>query len=373
MNYANLKTLTLATFLVAMSVATSAAVAQNAYPQPYNPNDPQNYQTPAAQSYANGQSAPPQLGQYANQYPQQGQYQGQQMAPNGYPQGQYPQGQYQGQQGQYQDQQQQGGYAGQEQVMQPPPPLPQYDQPPAPGDGYIWTPGYWAFGPGGYHWVPGAWVVAPYDGALWTPGYWGYGDGFYFWNAGYWGPVVGFYGGINYGFGYFGSGFYGGYWNRGHFFYNREYVNVGFGIHNFYNQRFPGVATTYRPGGASFASVNARGQAFSGFRGGSYAGAAYAPHNSLGAGNGFANGGIRTDYGRPAGGYSAPVARPYNTAPASSYGRSYAPAVGSRAPASGSYTGSGAGHFSAPSGGGGFHGSSGGGGGSRGGGGGGRR
>ena len=25
-------------------------------------------------------------------------------------------------------------------------PLPDYDQPPAPGDGYIWTPGYWAWG-----------------------------------------------------------------------------------------------------------------------------------------------------------------------------------------------------------------------------------
>ena len=26
-----------------------------------------------------------------------------------------------------------------------PPPLPVYDQPPIPGDGYIWTPGYWAW------------------------------------------------------------------------------------------------------------------------------------------------------------------------------------------------------------------------------------
>src|SRR4051812_48863973 len=24
-----------------------------------------------------------------------------------------------------------------------PPPLPEYDQPEAPGDGYLWTPGYW--------------------------------------------------------------------------------------------------------------------------------------------------------------------------------------------------------------------------------------
>ncbi len=30
-----------------------------------------------------------------------------------------------------------------------PPPIPDYDQPEAPGDGYMWTPGYWAYGPGG--------------------------------------------------------------------------------------------------------------------------------------------------------------------------------------------------------------------------------
>ena len=32
-----------------------------------------------------------------------------------------------------------------------PPALPVYDQPICPGDGYIWTPGYWAWGPGGYY------------------------------------------------------------------------------------------------------------------------------------------------------------------------------------------------------------------------------
>ena len=44
---------------------------------------------------------------------------------------------------------------------QPPPPLPNYTQPPPPADGYIWTPGYWAWGPAGYYWVPGAWVSRP--------------------------------------------------------------------------------------------------------------------------------------------------------------------------------------------------------------------
>jgi len=38
------------------------------------------------------------------------------------------------------------------QADQAPPPLPDYDQPPLPGDGYIWTPGYWAWAPAGYFW-----------------------------------------------------------------------------------------------------------------------------------------------------------------------------------------------------------------------------
>jgi hypothetical protein len=93
-------------------------------------------------------------------------------------------------------------------------------QPMCPGPGYIWTPGYWAYGGGGYYWVPGAWVMAPRPGLLWTPGYWGYAGGAYGWHPGYWGPRVGFYGGINYGFGYFGTGFVGGHWAGGRFYYN---------------------------------------------------------------------------------------------------------------------------------------------------------
>jgi len=133
-----------------------------------------------------------------------------------------------------------------------PPIIPVYTQPLCPGDGYIWTPGYWAYGDQGYYWVDGAWVLAPYPGALWTPGYWGWGGGVYFWNPGYWGRTVGFYGGINYGFGYFGTGFYGGYWNGGHFFYNRAYGNFGAGFHgNFYSRPVAGLSNA-RPGGASF-------------------------------------------------------------------------------------------------------------------------
>src|SRR5260370_40794857 len=41
-----------------------------------------------------------------------------------------------------------------------PPALPVYEQPLCPGDGYIWTPGYWAWDleDEDYYWVPGTWV-----------------------------------------------------------------------------------------------------------------------------------------------------------------------------------------------------------------------
>src|SRR5882724_697468 len=118
-----------------------------------------------------------------------------------------------------------------------PPALPVYVQPPCPAVGYIWTPGYWAFDDGDYYWVPGTWVLAPSPGFLWTPGYWGWGDGAYLWHAGYWGPHVGFYGGVNYGYGYGGVGFEGGYWRHGAFYYNRSVSNLG-GVHvtNVYNK-----------------------------------------------------------------------------------------------------------------------------------------
>jgi hypothetical protein len=107
-----------------------------------------------------------------------------------------------------------------------PPPLPVYEQPVCPDTGYLWTPGYWAYAQDGYFWVPGTWVMAPEPGLLWTPGYWGWGDNAFVFNEGYWGAQVGFYGGINYGFGYAGVGYQGGYWNNGGFFYNRSVNNV---------------------------------------------------------------------------------------------------------------------------------------------------
>ena len=119
-----------------------------------------------------------------------------------------------------------------------PPPLPVYEQPMCPQDGYSWTPGYWAWGGDeGYFWVPGTWVLVPAIGMLWTPGYWGgQGDGFIF-HSGYWGTHVGFYGGVNYGYGYGGSGFEGGYWRGRNYYYNRNVANLGnTHITNVYNK-----------------------------------------------------------------------------------------------------------------------------------------
>ncbi|HEY6824899.1 MAG TPA: hypothetical protein VI195_10695 [Steroidobacteraceae bacterium] len=108
-----------------------------------------------------------------------------------------------------------------------PPALPVYEQPPLPSPGYLWVPGYWSWGPEGYFWVPGTWVLPPDPDLVWTPGYWAFSDDAYVWNPGYWGPEVGFYGGVDYGFGYFGHGYEGGYWRDHAFWYNRSVNNVG--------------------------------------------------------------------------------------------------------------------------------------------------
>jgi hypothetical protein len=119
-----------------------------------------------------------------------------------------------------------------------PPVLPVYEQPLCPGPGLMWVPGYWAYGEDGYYWVPGAWVPAPYVGALWTPGYWGWSGGLFIFHPGYWGRHVGYYGGVNYGFGYGGVGFAGGVWRNGVFAYNTAVMHVdGRYIHSTYEDR----------------------------------------------------------------------------------------------------------------------------------------
>jgi WXXGXW repeat (2 copies) len=158
-------------------------------------------------------------------------------------------------------------------IRTPPPVLPVYAQPPCPVEGYLWTPGYWAYGELGYYWVPGVWLAPPAVGMLWTPGYWGYSGGLYGWHAGYWGPHIGFYGGVNYGFGYGGVGFVGGMWQGGSFHYNTAVMHVNTTVvHNTYinrtvihnttvvnNNSFNGPGgTTARPSAQELTAMNER-------------------------------------------------------------------------------------------------------------------
>jgi WXXGXW repeat (2 copies) len=128
-------------------------------------------------------------------------------------------------------------------VQVAPPILPVYAQPALPETGYIWTPGYWAWvESAGYYWVPGTWVQPPTAGVLWTPPYWGWGQGAYLFHAGYWGSQVGYYGGVNYGYGYGGVGFDGGRWDGSNFAYNQSVNNFG-SVHvaNVYQQNVTAV------------------------------------------------------------------------------------------------------------------------------------
>jgi Domain of unknown function (DUF4124)/WXXGXW repeat (2 copies) len=92
-------------------------------------------------------------------------------------------------------------------VTTAPPPLQDEQQPPPSDDADIWTPGYWAWDAAGYYWVPGEWIAPPQVGYLWTPGYWVFVDSRYVFRRGYWGRHVGYYGGVNYGYGYSGTGY----------------------------------------------------------------------------------------------------------------------------------------------------------------------
>ena len=92
--------------------------------------------------------------------------------------------------------------------------------------------------------------MPPAADLYWTPGYWAWNDAGddYAFNAGYWGPEVGFYGGIDYGYGYTGEGYHGGYWRDHRFFYNRVVNNLeGARIAHAFNQ-----PVQAQPGGVAF-------------------------------------------------------------------------------------------------------------------------
>jgi hypothetical protein len=122
-----------------------------------------------------------------------------------------------------------------------PPPLPSEEQPPCEVEGTIWKPGYWAWTASVYYWAPGAWVHPPRVELLWTPGYWKRaGGGLFVFHPGFWGPVVGDYGGINYGHGYSGAGYSGGRWLGDRFHYNTAVSNVDASvIRNVYREPVP--------------------------------------------------------------------------------------------------------------------------------------
>jgi hypothetical protein len=63
------------------------------------------------------------------------------------------------------------GYPGQTVLVQPAPPAPIYEAMPAPREGYIWTPGHYAWDNGRYVWQGGHWVAAR-PGYAWQAAHW---------------------------------------------------------------------------------------------------------------------------------------------------------------------------------------------------------
>ena len=226
-----------------------ALIPDNSGPDPADANMApvdSNQPPPAAPARVLGVRSPAAPRQTQEQYPQQNQDQNQQdqqqYAPPPLDQNQdqnygndpnyaYNAPNYDG------DDQVDAGQQAIEESDQPPPPLPEYEQPEAPAPNYLWTPGYWGWVNTGFFWVPGVWCAPPYYGALWTPPYWGFYGRRYLLHRGFWGRHIGFYGGINYGHGYNGDGYHGGYWNGRNFYYNRAVNRINTTrITNVYNR-----------------------------------------------------------------------------------------------------------------------------------------
>ena len=77
-----------------------------------------------------------------------------------------------------------GGYSYYAPV--PPPPLRVEAVGVAPGPGFAWVSGYWAYRGGGYAWVPGYWGRPPRPHAAWVPGRWERQGGRYGYREGRW-------------------------------------------------------------------------------------------------------------------------------------------------------------------------------------------
>ena len=57
---------------------------------------------------------------------------------------------------------------------------------PAPGPGYVWTPGYHRWDGRAYVWMPGAWVRPPHPHAHWVRAHWVHRHGGWVLVEGHW-------------------------------------------------------------------------------------------------------------------------------------------------------------------------------------------
>jgi hypothetical protein len=75
-------------------------------------------------------------------------------------------------------------------VQQPPvaPPVQTEVVPVAPGPGYVWIPGHWAWrGPRrGYVWIPGVYAIPAQPSYVWAPAHWAQRPGGWVWIEGHW-------------------------------------------------------------------------------------------------------------------------------------------------------------------------------------------
>jgi hypothetical protein len=79
------------------------------------------------------------------------------------------------------------GCAGAYVVRYGPPPPPRYAvMGYAPGPGYVWCEGSWAWRGSRWEWVAGRWMRPPRPRAAWVPGAWVAGHGGWHFRSGYW-------------------------------------------------------------------------------------------------------------------------------------------------------------------------------------------
>ncbi len=77
-----------------------------------------------------------------------------------------------------------GGYAYYAPAAPPPPRFERYGV--APGPGYVWVTGRWAYRGGGYAWAPGYWSRPPRGRRAWEEGRWEHRGNRYYYRDGRW-------------------------------------------------------------------------------------------------------------------------------------------------------------------------------------------